>query len=59
MRKNGEEDVDNGKFPPAQRDSEGVAVIRMLDELAAQRATRRHLAFDSVHPTSEGWPIIA
>src|SRR6266852_5511492 len=49
MRENAEEDFDDAKLPAAQRRPVGVTEIRAFDQLAAQHAAGRHIAFNDVH----------
>jgi hypothetical protein len=58
MRENAEEDIDDAKLRAAQRRPVGVTEIRAFDQLAAQHAAGRHIAFNDVHAKLPTWPIV-
>src|ERR1700719_3809168 len=57
MRENAEEDIDDAKLPAAQWRPVGVTEIRAFDELAAQHAAGRHIAFNDVRAKLRTWLI--
>jgi hypothetical protein len=59
MGENAEEDIDDAELPAAQRRPEGVTEIRAFDELAAQHAAGRHIAFNDVHAELRTWLVRA
>jgi hypothetical protein len=49
MREDGQEYIGDAEIPAAQRRPEGVTEMRAFDQLAAQHAARRHIAFNDFH----------